>query len=339
MTGGEGATPDVDLLLEPVSLDDPVGPDLSYDAGRQTIEQAFAGSADSVDWDRIIAMIEAQARQTRDAWLAVYLMRAGARSGSLAVVEDGARLLAGLFERFWEQVHPAMADYGIEGRKGACESLVRIGEFLAPLRNVPLIAHPRLGSFSGADIQRFVDDGAMATGYAEFRAALAEAPAGELPDVLDRLNGILAAIERADAVLSAEAEKVGHTGTNFRPTYEAIEAIIAAVSAFAVTPAEAASDDAESSDDGPPGTVASASHALGRINNRDDVAKAIEAIIAYYERAEPSSPIPVALERVKNWIKMDFVSILNDIAPGSISEALVVLEGRLNAQKSSSDMM
>ena len=32
--------PDIDTLSQPLSLDAPAGPDLSYDNGRQAIEQA-----------------------------------------------------------------------------------------------------------------------------------------------------------------------------------------------------------------------------------------------------------------------------------------------------------
>ena len=83
---------DVEELLAPVSEEDPVGPDLAYDAERGTIEQAFdssvsidttgeAGAAVEIDWRPIIGMIEQQSTRTKDVWLAVYLCRAGARSG------------------------------------------------------------------------------------------------------------------------------------------------------------------------------------------------------------------------------------------------------------------
>ena len=116
---------DIDTLLDPVAPDAPAGPDLSYDPRRQLIEQAFDGVPDEVDWPRTLSLIAAQAEQTRDAWLAVYWARAGARSGDLAAVEDGVTLLAGLFERFWDTAHPTLEDYGIEGRKGACARALR----------------------------------------------------------------------------------------------------------------------------------------------------------------------------------------------------------------------
>lgn len=317
---------DRETLLQPVSDDAPAGPDLSYDPAREVIEQAFASPADEVDWDATIRAIVDQMAATRDLWLAVYLARAGARAGRLAVVGDALDLLAGYVERFWDSVHPTVEEYGIEGRRGACESLVRIGEFLAPLRRVPLIDHPRLGSFSGGDFERFAAEGAAADGYGPFRAALADTPVGRIAEEREQLEAVRAAILRTDRVLSERSEAVGQTGTNFAATYDTIDSILDAVRSFvAAEPVEAVSGDAHES---PAIAAASPTATPGRIASRDDVARAIDSIIDYYGRTEPSSPIPIALVRIKGWITMDFVSILDDIAPGSRNEALSVLRSR-----------
>lgn len=325
---------DDETLLSPVSIDAPAGPDLSYDPGRQAIEQAFASGDDEVEWDRTIVMIEAQARLTRDVWLAVYLARAGARAGDLATVEAGTALLAGLFERFWEEAHPTIEEYGVEGRKGACESLVRIGEFLGPLRRVPLIEHPRLGRFSGGDVELYAAEGAAADGYGQFRAALGDTAPADVAAIVERLAGIRAAIARADAILSEQAERQGQTGTNFQPTYDTLDSIAAALRAFVAVPGDDATAEAEAA----PAAGAPVLAASGRVSSREDVSRALQAIIDYYRRAEPSSPVPVALERVKNWVTMDFVAILSDIAPGSLGDVTNVLHTRVQ-ESGGSDMM
>ena len=66
----------------------------------------------------------------------------------------------------------------------------------------------------------------------------------------------------------------------------------------------------------------------GRVNSRSDVVRAIDAIVDYYSRQEPGSPIPVVLGRVRGWVNMDFLSILNDISPSSIDDAKRVLTTR-----------
>lgn len=318
---------DMDALLLPVADDMPAGPDLSYAPSRQAIEDVFATDPDEADWDRAIALIEVEAPLTRDVWLAVYLARAGAKAGRLDVVEEGMELLAGLFEKFWDTAHPTIEEYGIEGRKGACESLVRIGEFLAPLARVPLVVHSRLGQFSGADFERFAENGAAEPGYGQFRAAVTDTPVERLSECVQQLRRIAAAVERADAVLSVQAEAVGQTGTNFQPTYAELERLVSAIAPFAgeeVGEVEVQGADEE----GGAGQASASSFVPARINNRAEVERALDAVVDYYRRVEPSSPVPVAIERVKGWIAMDFLAILEDISPGGMSDATNVLRGR-----------
>jgi type VI secretion system protein ImpA len=61
------------------------------------------------------------------------------------------------------------------------------------------------------------------------------------------------------------------------------------------------------------------------IESRADVIRAIEAIVDYYSRHEPGSPIPLVLDRAKAWVNMDFLSILNDINPSGAEDAKRVL--------------
>lgn len=339
----------VEELLEPVSDAAPAGEDLSYDAERQRIEEAFevaslaADVSESVDWRETVALIEAQSRRTKDIWLAVYLARAGTRTGSLETVETGCAMLAGLFERYWDSVHPTLEEYGIQGRKGPCESLTRIAEFLGPLQRTVLLTHPRLGSYSGDDFSRFAREGDAAEGYGLFRAALNDTPLDVLEGVLHRLDGIESSLRRADAILTREAAAVDETGTNFAPTFETLSAIRRAVAPHAGIEADGV---AESSVSGVSDSdldldldAVSASTSspvkgggVGRVDSREDVMRALDAISDYYQRREPSSPIPVALRRVRGWIGMDFMAIIKDIAPNSVADAGAVLLARVEEE-------
>ncbi|MES9848480.1 MAG: hypothetical protein ABW145_08845, partial [Candidatus Thiodiazotropha sp.] len=58
----------------------------------------------------------------------------------------------------------------------------------------------------------------------------------------------------------------------------------------------------------------------GAINSRDDVISALERINQYYRKNEPSSPIPLLLDRAKRLVKMDFYEIVQDLAPNGMSQ-------------------
>lgn len=62
--------------------------------------------------------------------------------------------------------------------------------------------------------------------------------------------------------------------------------------------------------------------------SRDDVLRAIDSISTYYREREPTSPVPLMLDRLRNWVTMDFLELLNEIAPGSIHEAQGLLASR-----------
>jgi type VI secretion system ImpA family protein len=328
---------DVDSLISPLSDEAPAGPDMSYDSARQEIEAAFERSVsdenaadDDTDWSQTIRQILGQCEQTRDIWLPVYLMRAGAKAGKLETVETGAALLAGLLENLWDTVHPELGDYGYQGRKGPTESLTRIGEFLAPFRNVVLLEHSRLGSYTGADFFRFHENGDSEDGYGMFRALLEETSDEDIQAILASIDGIKDAVRRTDAVLTANAD--GDTGTNFDPTYAAFAEIRKAVASFQKVP-EIADSEEESSETGST-SERSSGGAPGSINSREDVIKAMDAIAAYYKKKEPGSPVPFALRRARDWVTLDFLAVLEDIAPNSLEEARRVLVNGRNSSGS-----
>lgn len=323
---------DVEALIVPVADDNPAGPDMSYHAARQEIESAFersisddsTGGAEA-DWRETIRQIETQATETRDIWLPVYLMRAGAKAGQLDTVESGAELLAGLLENLWGSVHPQLDDYGFQGRKGPCESLTRLSEFLNPFRDVVLLDHPRLGSYSARDFERFRENGASEEGYGMFRALIEETSDEDLQAIVERISGITNSIRRVDVVLVAKAD--GDTGTNFQPTYEMLEQVRKGVAAFLQGQPEG---DAEAISGANGAGYADAERPAGPnfsggIDSREDVVRAMDAIADYYKRKEPGSPVPFALRRARVWVSLDFLEVLEDIAPNSLDEARRVL--------------
>ncbi|MGH7024965.1 MAG: type VI secretion system protein TssA [Caulobacteraceae bacterium] len=331
---------DLETLLAPVSEESPAGADLAYDPARAEIDQAFDRPASidattgesvataDVDWRAIVRQIESQSQATKDLWLAVYLCRAGARMGDLDTVLMGAEFLAGLCEGYWESVHPALDEYGFQGRKGPCESLASIADFLGPLRGVRLVEHPRLGVFTGLDFERFRDGGEAQEGYDRFRAALGDTPDEVLTDAAAKLDAVAAAIRRVDQVLMAKAD--GGTGANFKATYDALANLKRAVLAFSTSPAAAATDAEPAGDAGPadaaPGAPATMGAGFsGRIDSREDVLRALDAIGDYYRRREPHSPVPLVIQRAREWINLDFLGVLADIAPNSLDEARRVL--------------
>lgn len=55
--------------------------------------------------------------------------------------------------------------------------------------------------------------------------------------------------------------------------------------------------------------------------SRADVVTALDAIGRFFVENEPTSPVPLMLRRVRAWVQMDFLQLLNDIAPNGFDDA------------------
>jgi type VI secretion system protein ImpA len=63
---------------------------------------------------------------------------------------------------------------------------------------------------------------------------------------------------------------------------------------------------------------------VGEIANREDALRMLDKICDYFQRYEPSSPVPFLLRRARNLATKDFMEILHDLAPGGASQADVI---------------
>lgn len=65
---------------------------------------------------------------------------------------------------------------------------------------------------------------------------------------------------------------------------------------------------------------ASASGIPGTVNSRRDVERCLDMIIDFYERTEPSSPIPHLARRMRKMVPMNFLQLMEEIAPSGMKE-------------------
>ncbi|WP_425229586.1 ImpA family type VI secretion system protein [Sphingomonas sp.] len=329
---------DITALVTPLSFEDgaQAGPDLSYSNERSAIEAPFQldANGDTVEeraWRDSIKLIVAQAAETRDLWLATYLARAGAKVGELDTVVDGTAMLAALMEGLWDEVHPTLEEADYIGRKTPCESFTKIREFLNPLRRTTLFEH-RMGKVTGEDLERFASAGPAAEGFAQFRGAIETDDADRAAEIkasfaaaVEKLDAIRDSLKRVDNVLVAHAGS--DTGTNFDPTYEAIASIRAAAVPFAGLEPEPQADEFGYDVGGGGGAALS-----GAVHTRNDVIRAIDAIVGYYATREPASPVPVLLKRARHWVEMDFMELLDDLVPDSVAAAKTILVSKRDEQ-------
>ena len=62
----------------------------------------------------------------------------------------------------------------------------------------------------------------------------------------------------------------------------------------------------------------------GQVTSKQEVLKALDMIVNYYEQNEPSSPVPLLIKRAKRLVGKSFVDIIRDLSPDAISQVKMV---------------
>ena len=154
-----------ELLLNPISVDQPCGIDLAFSAEMDAIAQArrfddasldqgeWVTELKEADWAFVAARCAALLADTsKDLRLGVWLAEAGAKRHHLRGLGEGFRVLAGLCDQYWQQgLFPLAEDDGQEQRIGILSWI--LGRTPALVREVPL-TESRHGAYSSIDFER-----------------------------------------------------------------------------------------------------------------------------------------------------------------------------------------
>jgi type VI secretion system protein ImpA len=89
---------------------------------------------------------------------------------------------------------------------------------------------------------------------------------------------------------------------------------------LAARPDEAQSA-AGGSDSAGDGAVGGGVAAVGVVRNRQDATRALDAVADFFRTNEPSSPIPLLLERAKRLVSKNFLEVLAELAPEALEPA------------------
>ena len=348
----------VESFLAPVAGPSPAGQDLRNDARFHAIERlllpasrsARLRSPDSepaVDWGAVLDEAEALAAEGRDLRLLAVVARAWAARDGFEGAARGFGLLADTVERHWEALHPELRDRPSpkEAAVRRINALLQIESdedgVLCDLAFTRVIESRVLGRLTGGDLaaggtsrHAFVTEGPQGLGESERAALLAahEARVGRVRTAVralaaeeaERLAALRAAVAaargeltRLEDRLSARVAENG-VGVQFAALGRFLDRVGVAL-AQAEPAAEAAPEGGAPA--AVPAALAAAASAPGAIASRRDVERALDAIILFYETTEPASPIPLLARRIKRMVPMNFLQLMEEMAPGGLKDA------------------
>jgi type VI secretion system protein ImpA len=337
------------LLCEPVSVDTPCGIDLedtqllaSFDAFR--IFGSDTPLRTDIDWPGIREQALAALGQSRDFRLLAHFAAATLRiEGIRAFCEVLTVADRWLAER-WEQVFPRVEDDALL-RKNALNCFADRMAIVAPLRRSPIVSHRQFGAVTLRDVE-------LATGQldatetdrnapapAQIEAALTDSSAEELATLLGNVTGAADSLERIVARMQQHAGP--QAAPDFDPLRKSLERIRKIVSQnLAARAAEnsgarvsGTSGEAAGRPDGVDvNTVSVQRDGRDIINSRQDAIRAIDAAVLFFRRHEPSSPVPLLLERAKRLVSKSFMEVLEDVAPEGLPQARLIVGNRADAE-------
>ncbi len=273
------------------------------------------------DWRAIRTRSLEALGQTKDLRLLAHLCAAVIRTDGLASLCQVLKLAPDWLDGFWQQVHPGLDEDGIF-RRNALSCLADRIAIIDPLRRAALVDHRQLGTFSLRDfelaqgtLQPTEADSVVPQGP-QIAAAFAATPLAELTTLDAAVTAALEAVKRIETRMREAA------GTEATPDLQALTTQLQRIDKvlrehLAVHPevAAAAAAAAEAGEGAAPGATS------GPIRSRQDAVRALDAVAQFFRQNEPSSPVPLFVERAKRLIAKDFLEVLEDIAPDAVAAA------------------
>jgi type VI secretion system protein ImpA len=347
---------DVDVLLEDLEEAAPCGPNLEYDPAFMELEQSALGKPEVQYGDTIVPAVPPEWKQvkkqalellgrTRDLRVAMPLVRALLALHAMPGFADGVRLLERLVDERWDRVHPELDPDDDNDPTLRINSLAQLTDsttILRELRETAFVMLPGLGPLTLRVLEQAhgeapVPDGQAALAPASIEAALADVSDEAMGVATGAVNGAL------DSIVSLESALARHVGStqslNLTPLTRQLRRMADLLASRAQAAPEAAASDADGDAAAGQGGGTAAPRAVGitgDVTSRADVIRMIDKILAYYQRYEPSSPVPMLLERAKRLAPMSFMEVMENLAPDSMQQ-LNVIRGPQPGESDGSD--
>ncbi len=338
----------IDAWLEPLS-DSACGDDLEYDNDFLVLVQAAAGKPETQfsageppDWRQVRSLSEGLFERTRDLRVAVMWGRALLHAEGARSLPESLRLIHGLLQRFWDDLHPKLDpdDGDAFARINTLSEMVSSAGFAGDLRQAVVVRNRAIGEVRGRDVE-------LSLGLLDARPEDSPMPIGSMSQLLTEAassDPVLAALpkrslEEIERLSGLMRERVGYERC---PDFSALTAFFNGLvklmpSGGAAGGASAQPGDDEQADsaeaDGPQDAAAPRGAAAARsggglgtrIETRADAVRAITLVCDYLERTEPTSPAQLLLRRAATLVNKNFLELVREFAPESFAEVAKVM--------------
>jgi type VI secretion system protein ImpA len=312
---------DLNALVQPLGEGAPCGIDLedtqqlaAIDAFR-VFGQGTPLGADT-DWRAInTAGLEALG-VSHDFRLLAHVAAAQLRLTGLQPFIDSLNVAARWLEDSFADVFPRIDDDAVL-RKNALNYFADRMAMIDALRRAPLVSHRQLGAYSLRHVAIAAgqqapseEEAASPPTEALINAAFEASPQEDLVQLVASLDTGLTALKAIEAAMVARhgVQAAPDTGSLTEVLTRMREPVAKHVRAPVI---EALAD--------PVAGETPAAGVPGQIRTREDAVRSLDAVADFFRRSEPSSPVPMFVDRAKRLISRDFLEVLAELAPESLA--------------------
>ncbi len=337
-------TIDIDDFLKDIDPDNVCGDDLQYDPVFIELEQAIKGKpeqqmgdtvveAEPPNWRDIKKLSEDLLSRTLDLRVLISYLRSLIALEGFTGLQDGLTLIRTAVEKRWDSIHPQLDpedDNDPTERINVLISLCDNETLLKALQKTPIVESKSLGRFTFRDIS--IASGKSTATSNEKEVSLSTLDGAVQDCELDQLQKTFQAITAGlENINQLESLVTDYVGVSNAPSFNELRTLLKDSKAFLSTALETrgvGEDEPpteEAAQEGGTVTTAATKSIAGVINNNQDVIKTLNLVCDYYKKHEPSSPVPMFIERATRLVGKSFMDALKDIAPAGINDAKIIL--------------
>jgi type VI secretion system protein ImpA len=334
---------DGQALLEPISAEQPCGQNLDetpilagFDSlrlfGQARSPEAPPDPEDQdkegqkakppIEWDRIKTEALEALGKSKDLRLLGYLGTALLRTDGFPAFASVLSTASAWIERYWAEVYPQLDEDAI-ARRNALNCFADPMAVVDRVWRLPIVESRQHGRFSLRDLD--ILNGQASPGATDarpdegaVRQAFAELPLDQLMALEQSATGATAALNSIDARMRAEG------GADVAPDFAPLSTQLAKLTHVCREQLALRTGSEGAAAAGDASAVAAAGGAAftgGAIKSRQDAVRALDAVADFFRRHEPSSPVPLFVDRAKRLVSKDFLEVLADVAPDALASA------------------
>jgi len=253
-------------------------------------------------------------------------------------LRDGLALMRGLLERYWDGLYPQLDPDDNNDpleRINILQSFSPMGvseqdpiKFKQRLAEVPLCNSVQMGRFSLRDVQIAKDEITVSDGQKAKAPDMSVIDAAFQDTATDELLAMSQAthesIEHIGAITGVFSERAAQGDTpNLSGFQGGLGSIHKCVQEYLAKRGQGETV-------GEVATVADVEQKKSGISLSGDIQSVQEALLAldkvcqYYDRHEPSSPVPLLLRRAQRLVSKSFLDVIKDVCPDAVSRVQLI---------------